>query len=66
MIPQTTSSTTSRKIPGPTPRIDKARARQEAIIEDAGETEDKDRDLVNGDGGTIDIPTKPGDLSKDD
>lgn len=66
MIPQTTSSATSRKIPGPTPRIDKERARQEAIIEDAGETEDKDRDLVHGDGGTIDIPTKRGDLSKDD
>jgi hypothetical protein len=39
---------------------------QEAVIEDAGETEDRNRDLVHGDGGTIDLPTKPGDLSKDD
>lgn len=57
---------TSRDLPGPQPRIDKARETQEAIIEDAGETEDNGRDLVHGDGGTIDLPTKPGDLSKDD
>ncbi|RZN09244.1 hypothetical protein CWO91_18410 [Bradyrhizobium genosp. SA-3] len=48
------------------PRIDKAHDTQEEIIEDSGETEDGDRDLVHGDGGTIDLPTKPGDLSKDD
>jgi hypothetical protein len=66
MTSQTTSSATSRKIPGPKPRIDKDRATQEAVIEDAGETEDRNRDLVHGDGGTIDLPTKPGDLSKDD
>lgn len=57
---------TSRNLPGPEPRIDKERNRQEAVIEDAGETEDNSRDLVHGDGGTIDVPTKPGDLSKDD
>jgi len=66
MASQTTSSATSRKTPGPKPRIDKERARQDAIIEDPGETEDRDRDLQHGDGGTIDLPTKPGDLSKDD
>ncbi|MBR0822347.1 hypothetical protein [Bradyrhizobium liaoningense] len=57
---------TSRNLPRPKPRIDKERDTQEAIIEDASETDDRDRDLVHGDGGTIDLPTKPGDLSKDD
>lgn len=57
---------TSRNLPGPKPRKDKDRDRQEAVIEDAGETEDNSRDLVHGDGGTIDLPTKPGDLPKDD
>lgn len=61
-----TPPNTSRDLPGPKPRIDKERETQEAIIEDAGETEDNGRDLVHGDGGTIDLPTKPGDLSKDD
>lgn len=66
MIVKTTSPRTSRDLPGPKPRIDKARDTREAIIEDAGESEDNGRDLVHGDGGTIDLPTKPGDLSKDD
>lgn len=57
---------TSRNLPGPKPRKDKERDRQETVIEDAGETEDNGRDLVHGDGGTIELPTKPGDLSKDD
>lgn len=57
---------TSRNLPRPKPRKDKDRDRQEAAIEDAGETGDNGRDLVHGDGGTIDLPTKPGDLSKDD
>lgn len=57
---------TSRNLPGPKPRKDKERDSQEAVIEDAGEPEDNGRDLVHGDGGTIDLPTKPGDLSKDD
>lgn len=56
----------SRNLPWPEPRIDKERDSQEAVIEDAGETEDNSRDLVHGDGGTMDVPTKPGDLSKDD
>lgn len=64
--PRTTSPKTSRDLPGAKPRIDKERDTQEAIVEDAGETEDRGRDLVHGDGGTIDAPTKPGDVSKDD
>ena len=56
----------SRDLPGQKPRIDKARETQEALIEDAPETEDRDRDLAHGDGGSIGIPTKPGDLSRDD
>ncbi|MDH2355994.1 hypothetical protein QCM80_35825 [Bradyrhizobium sp. SSUT112] len=66
MTLKTTSQKTTRNLPGPKPRIDKERDMQEAIVEDAGETENKGRDLVHGDGGTIDLPTKPGDLSKDD
>lgn len=61
-----TSAETSRELPGAKPRFDRKRETQEPIIEDAGETKDGDRDLVHGDGGTIDIPAKPGDLSKDD
>lgn len=64
--PKTSSPKTSRDLPGAKPRIDKERDTQEAIVEDAGETEDRGRDLVHGDGGTIDAPTKPGDVSKDD
>ena len=41
-------------------------AQSELGISDADETEDRDRDLVHGEGGTIDLPTRPGDLSKDD
>ena len=47
-------------------RIDEERPLHEAIIEDAGETGDGGRDLAHGDGGTIDLPARPGDLSKDD
>lgn len=64
--PKTSSPKTSRDLPGPKPRIDKERDTQEAIFEDAGESEDRGRDLVHGDGGTIDVPTKPSDVSKDD
>ena len=64
--PDTKPNASSRDLPGAKPRIDKERNTQGAIIEDAGETVDRDRDLVHGDGGTIDLPTKPGDLSKDD
>ena len=50
----------------PEPRIDKTGNTREAVIEDAPETDDKNRDLVHGEGGTIGIPAKPGDLSRDD
>ncbi|MCK1655417.1 hypothetical protein IVA88_28890 [Bradyrhizobium sp. 149] len=61
-----TSQETSKNCPGAKPRVDKERDMQEAIIEDTGETEDRGRDLVRGEGGAIDLPTRPGDLSKDD
>ena len=57
---------TSRDLPSQKPRVDKERDSQEATIADAEETGDRDRDLVHGEGGTIDLPTRPGDLSKDD
>lgn len=69
---QETAQKTSRNPPRATPRddntqrIDKERDMQETIVEEFGETADRDRDLVHGEGGTIDLPTKPGDLSKDD
>lgn len=55
---------TSRNLPEPEPRKDSERDTREAIIADADKTDD--RDLVHGDGGTLDMPTKPGDLSRDD
>jgi len=55
-----------RNLPNPKPRIGNEGASHPAIIVDAGETEDEDRDLVHGEGGTIDLPAKPGDLPKDD
>lgn len=55
----------SRNLPGPEPRKDSERDTQQAVIEDDDKI-GKDRDLVHGDGGTIGIPTKPGDLSRDD
>jgi hypothetical protein len=66
MIREATSPKTSRNLPEPKPCIDKERDTQDAIVEDAGETQDGGRDLVHGGGGTIDLPTKPGGLSKDD
>jgi hypothetical protein len=57
---------TSRDLPGPKPRKDEERDTQDARIKDANKTEGSDRDLVHGDGGTIDLPVKPGDMSKDD
>jgi hypothetical protein len=39
---------TSRDLPGQKPRIEKERDTQETLVEDAGEAEDKDRDLVHG------------------
>lgn len=57
---------TSRDFHPIPPRQDKAREIRRAKIEDAAETGDEDRDLVRGEGGTIEIPTKPSDISKDD
>jgi hypothetical protein len=57
---------TSRDLPGAKARKDKERDTQDAIIEDADKTDGRDRDLVHGDGGTIELPVKPGELSKDD
>jgi hypothetical protein len=57
---------TSRDLPGAKPRKDEERVTQEATINDAGETDRKDRDLVQGEGGTIDLPVNPGDMSNDD
>ena len=57
---------TSRDLPGSKPRKDAPREMQNAIVEDAGETDGEDRDLVHGEGGTIDLPRTPRDLSKDD
>ena len=52
----------SEDLPGPEPRKDKERETREAIVKDADKTDGSDRDLVHGEGGTLDLPTKPGDL----
>lgn len=56
----------SRDIPGPKPRKDKAREMEESMAEDADKTEGADRDLVHGDGGSIGLPLGPDDLNHDD
>ena len=66
MTSRTSTSTTSRDLPGQKPRKDESRETQKAIVEDADKTEGEDRDLVHGDGGTIDLPVNPGDMSIDD
>jgi hypothetical protein len=48
----------SRDLPGPKPREDTERTTREAVVEDADKTDVSDRDLVHGDGGTIEIPAK--------
>jgi hypothetical protein len=54
----------SRDRSGPKTRKPGARERRDAG--DREETGGSDRDLVHGEGGTIDLPDSPGDLSKDD
>lgn len=54
----------SRNNAGDTPNIREG-ASQETIIEGSEELKDECRDLVRGEGGTIDLPTNPGDLSRD-
>ncbi|MCA1375288.1 MULTISPECIES: hypothetical protein [unclassified Bradyrhizobium] len=62
--PGTSQDETSRDRPGSKPRIDKKQSTQ--IVEDADVTADDGRDLAHGEGGSIDLPTQPGDLAKDD
>ncbi|MDF0496359.1 hypothetical protein [Bradyrhizobium yuanmingense] len=62
--PGTSQDETLRDRPGSKPRIDKEHSTQ--IVEDAGATADDGRDLSHGEGGSIDLPTQPGDLAKDD
>jgi hypothetical protein len=59
----TPSNTTDR---GPSPQKDKAREMRQAVIEDADNSDGRDRDLEHGEGGTLGLPSKPGDLSRDD
>ncbi|MEK9285263.1 MULTISPECIES: hypothetical protein [unclassified Bradyrhizobium] len=59
-------SKTSRDVPGPKPRNDEKRETQEAIIADISETDAEDRDLIQGEGRSIDLHKDPRDLSKDD
>jgi hypothetical protein len=46
----------SRDLPATAPRKDEERDTQDAIITDADKSDGNDRDLVNGDGGSIDLP----------
>ncbi|MCA1411577.1 hypothetical protein I6F30_10490 [Bradyrhizobium sp. NBAIM20] len=62
----TSQDETSPNLPRSKPRIDKERATQQAIVEDADVAVDDGRDLAHGEGGSIDLPTQPGDLAKDD
>ncbi|MFZ5717377.1 MAG: hypothetical protein ACOY3N_31495 [Bradyrhizobium sp.] len=62
---------TSRNLAGAGPRSEQKPRGEEArdergIVEDSGENEDTGRDLAHGEGGAMELPTKPGDLSKDD
>jgi hypothetical protein len=55
----------SGDLPTPRPRKDTDRETREAIIQGADKTYGADRDLVHGEGGAIDLPTKPRDLNHD-
>ncbi len=57
---------TSKDLHEAFPRKDKSRKADRTRIVGAPETGDEDRDLVHGEGGTFEVPTKPSDLSKDD
>ncbi|MGC0326228.1 hypothetical protein ABIG06_006857 [Bradyrhizobium sp. USDA 326] len=61
-----TTRNPSRNRSGAKSSTDLKGASQESIIEDSEELKEGSRDLVHGEGGTIDLPTKPGDLSRDD
>jgi len=62
--PKATSRQTPRDTAEAGPR--KARDRRGAFAEEPGESADDGRDLAHGEGGAIDLPSKPADLSKDD
>ncbi len=47
-------------------RRNKEPVSDQAVIDEPGESADGGRDLARGEGGTIDLPARPGDLSKDD
>jgi hypothetical protein len=47
-------------------KTDKQRDMQDSIVEDAAKNDGADRDLVHGEGGTLGLPTKPGDINHDD
>lgn len=61
-----TTPNPSRNKSGAIPNIDRKGASQESIVEESEEFKDGGRDLVHGEGGTIDLPTKHADLSRDD
>jgi hypothetical protein len=65
MTSRIAAAKTSKHLPGPRRRGDCERDPREAVIDEAGATGDNGRDLVHGEGGTIDIRAKPGDLAKD-
>ncbi len=56
----------SSDLPGPEPRKDRDRDMRKAIVEDADKTEGADRDLVHGEGGSIGLPVRPGEVDQDD
>lgn len=60
------TSKSSRKLSDSKPRTGNNGTSRQTVIKDASETKDEDRDLAHGEGGTIGLPTKPGDLSQDD
>lgn len=60
----TAKSETQKTAPAKS-RMDPEREIREAVVEDADETEGKDRDLVHGDGGTLGLDGGE-DLNKDD
>lgn len=60
------TSKPSRDVPGTPPQTDKARDMRKAIIDDADKSDGRDRDLEHGEGGTLGLPSKPGDISQDD
>jgi hypothetical protein len=47
----------SEDLPGPEPRRDTERETQQAMVKDADKTDGSDRDLIHGDGETIELPT---------